>query len=615
MRKRRLTHISWKWQLQSTPEQLWPLLTDTNRLFRDLNQPSIHETHFSQHAEPSCAQLAYDGINRYEMWEEEPYEWEFPYRFGVVRHYQAGPYKDVKMQMDLHPVQNGTVLEIDFWLQPRLGILATISTFKLKTIFKRKLKKTISQYDRQASTGGKTSIVKKEKQLTRGGEKRLQQIEEELYNKQVNASVISQLVHFIRFADDMELKSFQPLELAKHWDMSAHEVLKACMQSAKAGLLNLSWDLRCPSCRSVQESVASLNQVYEPIFCEHCEKEFSINFNKTIELSFSPHPLIRKIEPKTYCNRGPQSKPHIVVQQFLKPSEQYFVKTTLPEGTYLLRADQLEGTAIIHVDNNGTDTVNIALHSCGLNGEEITITSHPNLSIENISETKQLVSIEKKSWDPHRVSAAKATSSQLFRNLFSNEVLRKGEKISVDNLTLMFTDLFESTNIYNNEGDDKAVGQVIQHFEILERAIANEEGAIVKTIGDSVMAVFCEPEQAMRAYIKAQKMLSHLEGYKNNLYLKAGIHHGSCVAVNLNNRIDFFGSTVNIASRFADYASENEVILSQKIFEDGNIEELLEETQCNSSIKNIATALKGFNSEPFLIKSIKIDHSPLRLAI
>ena len=35
-------HYSWEWRLRSTPEQLWPFVTDTNRFNRDVGLPAVH---------------------------------------------------------------------------------------------------------------------------------------------------------------------------------------------------------------------------------------------------------------------------------------------------------------------------------------------------------------------------------------------------------------------------------------------------------------------------------------------------------------------------------------------------------------------------------------------
>ena len=607
--------LSWSWQINALPQEIWPYITDINRLFKDLKQPSIQKVHITQSVDQDLIQLSYNGINRYEVWEEEPFEWEYPFRFGMVRHYQSAAYKDLKIQVDLKENEQGTRLIVRLWAMPRNKLLSLWTTLKLKALVKHRFKNVIDIYDQLAISDRKSYQRSRKKGLVRGGEKRLRQIKEELYNSQVDAVVLEQLVDFIRRADDLELRQISPLKLAEQWELSKEKVFEVFIHAAKANLLNFNWDLYCPSCRSIQESVKTLNQIHEPIYCDECEQEFKVNFNQTVQLSFTPHPLVRKISKDQYCIRGPQQKSHVVLQQYLKPGERRYLMTDLPSGEYILRSRKSKGSALVLVDEDGDDTVHVNISPSGLSGEEVHIANSPNLSIENTTDKNQLITLERESWSLHGVSAARATSSQLFRNLFANEVLRKGEKISVDNLTLMFTDLFDSAGIYNEEGDDKAVGQVIDHFEILHQVVSKENGAIVKTIGDSVMAVFCEPDQALRAYLRAQKMISEDERFTDEFQLKAGIHHGSCVAVNLNSRIDYFGSTVNIASRFVDYASENELIISQKIFDKHDLQEMLKESDNNGRIEDMNIRLKGFDKESFSIKRIQISDSPLRLAI
>lgn len=608
-------HILWQWQLKSTPEKLWPLITDTNQLYKDIHQPSIQSTHLSNNVEPGLIQLSYNGINRYEVWEEEPYEWEYPFRFGVERYYQTGPYKNLNIQVDLQPNEKGSFIKVELQAKPRINILSLLTSLKLKTVVKKRVKNTIYSYDRSAHKNEMLYRSAKRKKLVRGGRQRLQQILEKLHNSDVDAHILEKVVDFILRADDLKLRQIRPYELADQWEISRKRVLEVFLRAAKADLLNFKWDLHCPHCRSIQHSVKTLNQIHEPIYCDNCERDFKVNFNKTIQLTFSPNPLIRKVNRAQYSMRDPGSKSHIFVQQYLLPGEDRFLKTSLPKGTYILRSSKSKGTARVYVSKNGSETVHIELSSKGLEGEEAHIVPSPNLSLKNSSPNTQLLTLERKSWSGQAVSAAEATSVQLFRDLFSDEVLKKGEKISVDNLTFMFTDLFDSTGIYHEEGDDKAVGQVINHFEILQHAVAYEEGAIVKTIGDSVMAVFCEPEQAFRAYLHAQQMLNEDDQFKNELQLKAGIHHGSCVAANLNSRIDYFGATVNIASRFVDFANENEIIISEQAFADHKLHEVLNNHHTKSTIKNVNTRLKGFDKESFSIKRIKIDNSPLRLAV
>ncbi len=85
-------------------------------------------------------------------------------------------------------------------------------------------------------------------------------------------------------------------------------------------------------------------------------------------------------------------------------------------------------------------------------------------------------------------------------------------------------------------GDAPAFGRVMSHFDVLREVIAEEDGALVKTIGDAVMAVFRRPVAALRAILKAQQALASPPEGVRPLLLKAGIHVGPCIAVTLNDR-------------------------------------------------------------------------------
>ncbi len=58
---------------------------------------------------------------------------------------------------------------------------------------------------------------------------------------------------------------------------------------------------------------------------------------------------------------------------------------------------------------------------------------------------------------------------------------------------MLFTDLKSSTQLYREIGDATAFGRVMNHFDVVKKLIAEEDGALVKTIGDAVMAVFRRP--------------------------------------------------------------------------------------------------------------------------
>jgi class 3 adenylate cyclase len=206
-------------------------------------------------------------------------------------------------------------------------------------------------------------------------------------------------------------------------------------------------------------------------------------------------------------------------------------------------------------------------------------------------------------WSDQAATAAEVTTLQTFRDLFANEALRPGEKISVGSLTVVFTDLRGSTQMYREDGDALAFGRVMEHFDILRRAVDDEEGAVVKTMGDAVMAVFRRPVSALRAFINAQKLLMAPPKGVRPLYLKVGIHSGPCVAVTINNRLDYFGSTVNMASRLeALDASFDGAIISSAVRNDPEVVEWLETGEVEA--RAFEATLKGFESERFTLWAV-----------
>jgi class 3 adenylate cyclase len=615
MKPKKFIHHHWNWQLSGQPEDLWPYVTDTNRLFKDLHLPPVQPTDISYHTKKGHLQLSYNSIKYSEAWIEEPYEWEYPFRYGVKRTYKNGPFKEVKIQVDLLPSEKGTRLIYQSWAEPRGQFASLLSSFKQRTIIRNRLKKTFKQYDDLVSYHRLPYERNSEKRLTRGGEARLKSITDALIEHSGEEEIAKRLIGFIRKAQDIDLMHIKPYRLADHWGKNRKAVLHVFLHAVSEGLLNFNWDLYCPTCRTIRQTCKTLSEVHEPILCDTCSQEFTINFNRSIQLSFYPNPLIRKLSNQHYCLGGPATKSHIFIQQFLKSGQKRYLKTRLPRGVYHLRTLDSQGRATVMVEEHGQDTVNIRLSSPGLNGELVNICCEPNLIFENNTQNDQLFILERVSWDSTGVTAAQVTSLQTFRDLFTFEVLRRGEKIAVDKLTFMFTDLFDSTAMYHKEGDDCAVGRVIEHFEILQEAVTSQNGAIVKTIGDSIMAVFSDPAYAFRAFLNAQKALEQSSDIGNTLKLKAGIHDGKCVAVNLNNRIDYFGSTVNITSRLADMAGENEIIISECVSDNPWIHQLLADNEAHCTIQPQHTELKGFDSQTFAIKRIRLEKSLLRLVV
>jgi len=114
------------------------------------------------------------------------------------------------------------------------------------------------------------------------------------------------------------------------------------------------------------------------------------------------------------------------------------------------------------------------------------------------------------------------------------------------------------------------------------------------------MAVFRRPVGALRAMLRAREGLAAAPGRVRELRLKAGMHYGPCIAVTLNERLDYFGSTVNIASRLEHLSEGGDIVLSAAVHDDPEVVEFLAEAT-HLRVEPLETELKGFDQERFAL--------------
>jgi class 3 adenylate cyclase len=194
------------------------------------------------------------------------------------------------------------------------------------------------------------------------------------------------------------------------------------------------------------------------------------------------------------------------------------------------------------------------------------------LRLANRAKRPLVAIIEDRSWVADALTADRVTALQAFRDLFSDDVLRPGDEVAVGRIALLFSDLKGSTALYQSIGDASAYHLVRDHFAFLARVIREHEGAIVKTIGDAVMAAFVSPAQAVAAAIAIQRQVAAFnragQGKGPAIVIKLGVHGGPTIAVTLNDRLDYFGSTVNMAARLQGESRGGEIVLSPEVAED-----------------------------------------------
>jgi class 3 adenylate cyclase len=187
-----------------------------------------------------------------------------------------------------------------------------------------------------------------------------------------------------------------------------------------------------------------------------------------------------------------------------------------------------------------------------------------------------VVVLERTHWSAPWISAAQLATIPEFHELFGGEAPRTKHEVAVASLTIVFSDLRGSTALYQKVGDARAFTLVADHFDRLTKAVEANEGALIKTMGDAVMAVFQTPPAAVRAALAMQRTILESESGSAGLTLKLGVHVGTCLAVRANGRLDFFGHNVNLAARAQAQSQGADIVVSEAVLSHPEVAPLVE---------------------------------------
>ncbi len=445
--------------------------------------------------------------------------------------------------------------------------------------------------------------------------------------------VISKLETFIRTADDYSLFRVNPYSFAAEKGISEKEAIDLFIYSAKFGIFELDWHVVCAFCPHIVESFQELNKLHTHTKCQMCGSVERVALDDYIQVNFTVLPQIRDnifsrpaaLSAEDYYFKYSFAKvlippPGLTTEQLIayihkgfadiQPKTKMSVEFDLKPGRFELidlPHDSLVNFMVEdgEIKNPETQTISVRLANgkFSVPGHTLGPKTYPSgpavleleqfgylesgkyrFEIENdMDERAQLWIIQYppgfeasyQKYEPF-LSGKKLLSTQTFRDLFRTEVIDTSEGIEVKDLTYLFTDLKGSTAMYDRIGDAKAYYLVRQHFETLTQVIASKSGAIVKTIGDAVMATFVNPADAVDAAIT---MIEQIDAFNKNiseeLILKIGVHKGHSIAVAVNERLDYFGQSVNIASRIQGLADANEIYISGDVYAASGVSETL----------------------------------------
>ena len=347
----------------------------------------------------------------------------------------------------------------------------------------------------------------------------------------LDGHVLDALAAFIRTAADDEIVRINPVRFAEERGVATAAVVELFLHARKHGLLTMEWQYVCPGCGEVVERLASLTSATAHFFCQVCSADREADLSDFIEITFTVVPEVRRspyhdpwsldAEDHFYNYRFTQSglvngerplrdciREYAVACAYVEPGEtRTFSATAEPRFLWLTN-----GPALIVEETRTDETRTFAFEYTGMRskGFRDVIDAGP-VSIEFTNATDErypllithLPDEYVLTMEPF-LSGAEVLTNQTFLDLFAAETIVAGEGLAVRRLAVLFTDLQGSTALYERIGDMKAFDLVRRHFGYLRDAVSANSGALVKTIGDAVMASFVDPLDALRAALDMQ---------------------------------------------------------------------------------------------------------------
>jgi adenylate cyclase len=135
-----------------------------------------------------------------------------------------------------------------------------------------------------------------------------------------------------------------------------------------------------------------------------------------------------------------------------------------------------------------------------------------------------------------------------------------------EDVAILFADVVDSSRLYTTYGDAEARRIVGSCLKALTQVVAENQGQVVKTIGDEIMCTFATPDQAaMAAVVMQQRVQEQTQAgaLHNTLSVRIGLHHGGVVREGE----DVFGDAVNLAARMASLSKAHQIMTTRQTVE------------------------------------------------
>ena len=441
-------------------------------------------------------------------------------------------------------------------------------------------------------------------------------------------AVVDAIQQLLENGQDHELNRINVLDFSARTGLDEERVISGFLHASRLGLFDLTWNVLCPGCSGVLDAHSTLKSLrHDDYHCGLCACGYEASVDEMVEVAFTVSPRIRRIgahDPNTlpiwdyfkqifwssgvdFNEESFASLSNEVVLDALElpPGEKAVLSLQLPKQFIIVFEPVTHAAQFIDVQGEPTkERQHLSLIYNRIQAPTGTTTLRPGplrLSLDNQTDVRVLPSVFIAADALHHLigkrkpflTAKRMLTNQTFRDVYKADNLNIDQRLKITSLTFLFTDLKGSTALYERVGDLVAFDLVRAHFHALLDIISSEKGAVVKTIGDAVMATFVRPEHALAAGLRMRAAMEALnvERGTKDLVVKIGIHEGPCLAVMLNERQDYFGQTVNIAARVQGLSTSQAIHITGPVIDAPAVAALLDNAAITPIQKH--AALRG----------------------
>ncbi len=569
-----------QWQLKGTPAELWPFVSDTERLNRAIGLGAVdYDRQVVDGVVRTTARMRINGIPV--EWTEHAYEWVAPHRLGILREFAAGPFLWFRSTVRLEAQGGGTLLTHTVEVEPRGMVGRAAAAMEVGFKAKKNLERVYRRIDhfvaqqKASSRSDQTAVAipaarapaaaiadafEQAPDLSAEQRARIDSAEERLLDDGLEPELARQLCRHVRRASPQDVARIRPRVLARHHALDHRAVLRACLLGTRAGLLDMMWDVICPRCRIPADVAASLAALRDAHHCEACALDFGLDFSESVEIIFRPTSAVRASELGTFCIGGPGHTPHVVAQVQLAPRERFAIDLTLDEGSYLVMGRQMPTAWEFRVERGAERRAFEVPLAKGIPpGQSRALsTEAQHIVICNDTDGVVVARIERASTRRDAVTAAEAASCATFRQLFPHEALAPGRMLAVQRLTVLTACLADPWTSAADESE--VLGQLGALHRAAETHCEQEGGAVVKIHRDGVLATFTDPSAALRV---AERLVASLP-----TPIAVAGETGSALATSINDRLDYFGRVLHDVDRLLDAARPGNLVMGETLAAD-----------------------------------------------